>query len=820
MSGVKIAQVAVEQTAYHFDKPFDYYLPLDIVDRVKIGQRVMVPFGRGNTKRQGIVLDILDGSDIEKLKPIVDVLDDEPLLNDEMLMLGKFISDHTFSPLFDSYKVLLPAGTTMRIITKYQAKEDLNPDNPSLNSLSEKEREAVLILINSRGLVARDKLLKILDLPQDSTLPEKLVKAGFLTKTADAKRKVNDPTIKMATLTDEYLSGEILDKITEKQKKVVDLLTEIGTASTKEISYFTGVTTAVISALERKNVIAFFDEEICRNTYSDRQIITDTAEIELTKEQNSAYENMLKNYNSGKSTTTLLYGITGSGKTKVYMKLIDKVMADNKGAILLIPEISLTPQTLDIFHKRYGSKVAVFHSALSLGQRLDEWKRVKRGEATLAIGTRSAIFAPIDNLGIVIIDEEQEATYKSESTPRFDAKDIAKFRAGYHKSLLVLGSATPSVTTYALAKNNKYNICELENRYKGAKLPDVITLDMCEEETVSQGSIISEKLYDMLKVNLEEGNQSILLLNRRGYNTFVSCRSCGEVITCPNCSISMTYHSANNRLMCHYCGHSIPFSNECPKCHQNHIRYSGVGTQKVEEELKNLLPDAKILRMDADTTTTRLSHDKKFTAFKNREYDIMLGTQMIAKGLNFPDVTLVGVLNADNSLFNSDYRSGEQTFSLLTQVIGRAGRGAKKGKAVIQTFNPENTVIELAEKQDYKAFYDLEISKRKLLIYPPYCDLCVIGFVSSREDKAKGASEKFFKLLKNKITREQRKMILLGPAPASITKISNKYRYLLTIKCYNNKETRKLITETIKTLSADKYLNSVTLTADFNPYYY
>lgn len=822
MSGVMIAQVAVEQTAFHFDKLFDYYVPINLADNVLPGVRVEIPFGRGNAKRQGIVVRIITASSIDKVKPILRVLDDKPLLSDEMLKLGEFIAEHTFSPLYDSLKPMLPPGSNYRTVITYKAKDGVSLDDPEVANLPKEQLALVTMLINSHGTVERERLLKIAGLESDSNLPDRLCKLGFLERSLDRKRSVKDATVRMARLTDEYLNGDTEIKLTSKQQSVVNFLTEVETASTKEISYFTGVTPAVINTLAAKGIAEFFDEEVLRNPYRESCTVTDKRDIVLNDEQQAAFDGMMQKYRLGQGGAALLYGVTGSGKTSVYLKLIDEMLAGDKQVIVMVPEISLTAQTLNIFHSRYGSKVAVFHSGLSLGQRLDEWKRVRYGEAQIAVGTRSAVFAPFDRLGLIVMDEEQETSYKSESAPKFHARDAARFRAAYNKALLVMVSATPSINSYSLAKSGKYMLCELTSRYGESILPKVIPLDMREEPPAEGSEILSQKLLDMLRQNLQKGEQSILLLNRRGYNTYLSCRSCGEVVTCPNCSISMTYHIANNRLMCHYCGYSQEYKNECPSCHKPHMRYSGIGTQKAEEELQSFLPEARIMRMDTDTTATRFAHDENFRDFADGKYDIMLGTQMVAKGFDFPNVTLVGVLNADNAMYSADYRGMEQTFSLLTQVVGRAGRGQKEGKAVIQTFSPEMPVIELAARQDYKAFYQSEIEKRKLLIYPPYCDLCVIGFISQSKERAELASRLFFNTLTEQLCSDGKniKMILLGPAPAAVSKIAGKYRYFLTAKCHNNKNTRDLMRRIIREMSVKRSLNGVTVTADFNPYYY
>ena len=487
--------------------------------------------------------------------------------------------------------------------------------------------------------------------------------------------------------------------------------------------------------------------------------------------------------------------------------------------LFMVPEIGLTPQTLSLFCKRYGSNVAVFHSALSVRERLEEWKRVKSGKAKIVIGTRSAVFAPLENVGLIIIDEEQEHTYKSEQSPRYSAIDVAKYRAAYNNSLLILASATPSVESYAAAQSGRYELCTLKNRYGNAVLPEVLTVDMRTEEKAAGSHAISKTLYDSLKQNLENGRQSILLINRRGFHTFAACNSCAEVICCPNCSISMTYHSANNRLMCHYCGYSVPFSSKCPECGEDAVRYSGFGTQKIEDELAALFPEARIVRMDTDSTAGKNSHEKLLDSFSKGEYDIMIGTQMVAKGLNFPNVTLVGVVSVDQQLYNDDFRSLERTFSLLTQVVGRAGRGEYEGVAVIQTLTPENEVIRLAAKQDYDEFFKTEIRLRKAMVYPPYCDLCVVGFTGGNESVVKAAANNALKLIVDytKSEFEGEKIITLGPMPARVAKISGKFRYRLIIKCRNSKRFRQMISKLLIEMGTDSRFSSVTTYADINP---
>ena len=493
-------------------------------------------------------------------------------------------------------------------------------------------------------------------------------------------------------------------------------------------------------------------------------------------------------------------------------------MQNGKNAIVMVPEIALTPQTMSIFSRRYGKKIAIFHSAMSLGSRTDEWKRVKNGDAKIAIGTRSAIFAPMENIGLIIMDEEQEHTYKSESTPRFHARDVANFRSRYNKCLFLMASATPSVETYSLAKNGFYSLYTLKQRYGNVTLPKVQTANMKEQYKKGNFGIFSDILCKAIKETYENKKQSIILLNRRGYHVVVTCTNCGTVKKCPNCSISMTYHTANNRMMCHYCGYSEPYSEKCSVCGEKNVRVSGFGTQKAQEELQTLLPELKILRMDADTTMTRFSHEKNLTAFKNGEYDVMIGTQMVAKGLDFPSVTLVGVINADQLLFGNDFRGYEKTFSLLTQVIGRSGR-SEEGTAVIQTIAPDNEIISLSKSQDYERFYETEILQRKLLKYPPYCDLCIIGFSGISKENTFNFAKEFFDEIKNHIENDYKdlRLMILGPSPCNIPKINNKYRFRIIIKCKNSKQFRDLIRKLIVSSNKKGKYKNISVFADVNP---
>lgn len=813
---LKIAKVAVEAATFGFDKAFDYLIPADLEKSVSAGSRVIVPFGRGDKKTQGFVFAICEQSEGKNLKKIAAVPDKAPLLNCEMLSLAVSLKQRTFCTLYEAAKVCLPSGIGLNFVSLYTANE--NVDESALSGLNETEKSVYNYLKEAQKYVKKEKILKDLGIDRESDITEKLAKRGLLVRNVDAVRKVGDLTVKMARLTREFEDGEIPFKLTQKQKSVINLLRDIGSGDVKEICYFTGVTPAVVSTLVKRGIVELFDNEAFRSPMRN-SVRGETENIVLSSEQKNAFDSLLKEYSDSKAHTSLLYGVTGSGKTKVFLKLIDEVIKDGKGVIMMVPEISLTPQMLDLFYARYGDKVAVFHSALSMGERLDEWKRVKNGDAKIALGTRSAVFAPFENVGLIIMDEEQEHTYKSEMSPRFHARDVAKFRSKFHSSLLLLASATPSVESYTFAKRGVYSLNILTERYGNAVLPEVETIDTAIGDNVLSEGNLTPDLAKALIENYKNKKQSILLLNRRGYNTFASCTGCKTVMTCPNCSISLNYHTRNGRLMCHYCGYSTPFTNVCPSCGERKVKFSGTGTQKIEEELKEIIPDASILRLDTDTATSRYSFENSLKDFSEGKYDIIVGTQMVAKGLDFPSVTLVGVISVDQMLFNDDYKSAERTFSLLTQVFGRSGRGNEKGKAIIQTSFPENEIIRFSVKQDYDAFYNTEIKIRKAMIYPPYCDICTVGFVGTDEIKTSSASKYFLNKIEEFSAGEFKDVetIVLGPIAPHVSKIGGKYRFRIIIKCHNSKRTREMLVALLKDFSSNRAFNGVSAIADMNP---
>lgn len=809
---VTLAGVAADKTVYGFDKIFDYIVPPTVDTENLCGRRVLVPFGRGNKKKQAMVMYTKQATvDAKKYKQLLSVLDEKPVLTDEMLGLARFMKSRCYCTLYDCIRAMLPVGINYKINALYTPNPQYEGD---VALLDEAQQQIYNYLRSAKKPVAEDKLIKDMGLLDNSVLL--LMNAeGVLSRQEEALRKLGDKSQKMIRLTGDNADA----KLTPRQAEAYEVLNVAFSLSVKELCYYVGCTRTVADALVQKGVAEYFEQEVFRNPEIYRGSGKGGKELELTIQQKIAYDDLLLKYRSGKAQVSLLYGVTGSGKTSVFMKLIDSVIKDNKGVIVMVPEIALTSQLINLFIGRYGQNVAVFHSGLSVGERLDQWKRVRNGSAKIAVGTRSAVFAPFDDIGLVIMDEEQEYTYKSEAAPRFHARDVAKYRCSKHSCLLLLASATPSIESFYNAQRGIYSINKLTARFGNARLPKVVIADMNEDIQKNNKSGIGSVLMQAVEKNLERGRQSIILLNRRGYNTFVSCKKCGEVVTCPHCSISLTYHSDNGRLMCHYCGYSEPLSQKCPVCNSYGLSFSGLGTQRAEETLMDAFPNAKILRLDADSTMAKFAHEKKLSEFAQGKYDIMIGTQMVAKGLNFPNVTLVGVLSADQMLYSDDYRSYERAFSLLTQVVGRSGRGDLEGKAVIQTFTPNNPTIMLAAKQDYDSFYQNEILLRKAMLYPPFSDICMVGFVGENDAKTRRGAEHFTQLLIDKARQEYSKIPLrvLGASSASINRINNKYRYKCVLKFRNCADFRKMMSQLLIEFGKDKAYAGVTAYVDINP---
>lgn len=806
-----IAEVAVSGTAYSFDMLFSYRLPESM--KISAGCRVLVPFGRGNQRKIGVVMHLTDGN-LSGLKTIIAQIDSNPVVSAEQLELAEYLHEHTFCTYFDAVKTMLPPAMSIRAKENFSLVKNFS-DFSVLSTESQNLLET-LKSFDSDSMITEFLVNYITE--NGRRFVDELLDADALKSSNDFRQVVGDATVKSVRLSDSYINEPDKFSFTPKQKKAVEFLQEYGSATVREVAYMCGFTEAVIKRLVSTGAAEEYEMEVLRSVgeISDEHI--DIDEIVLSDEQQSAHDDIFVKITENKPSVFLLHGVTGSGKTSVFEKLIDDTIKLGKRVIMLIPEISLTPQVLNRFRLIFGEKVAVIHSGLSLGQRLDEYKRIRRGEADIVIGTRSAIFAPVENIGLIIIDEEGERTYKSDMSPRYSAHDIAKRRCAYNKCVLLLASATPSIESYYLAQKGIYNLVEIKNRYGSNPLPDVSVIDMNDERMDGNISEFSRELVSEINLNLQKGEQSILLLNRRGFHTIMSCCRCYQPVYCRNCSVPLTYHKKNNKMMCHYCGYTCDVPEKCSECGSDKLKIMGFGTQKLEEELKDFFPSARILRMDADTTFSRYSYEKNFTAFRNGEYDIMIGTQMIGKGLDFPNVTLVGVMSVDTSLYAGDFRSYERTFSLITQVVGRGGRGGRKGRAVLQTFIPEHYVMALASEQDYKGFYNEEIEVRRAMVFPPFCDMCIFCISGDDEDYAKKASDSVLMLMNQRLKELQPKtpVRVLGPVKASHKKLNGKYRWRIIMKFKNNPEMREFIGNILREGTKLKDMKKITFYADIN----
>lgn len=803
------AKVAVSKTSYGYDKLYSYRVPNELREKIHAGERVIIPFGRGNRKRVGLVISV-EFNNTDKLKPIFSLIDEEPVINEEMLEMVVWLKDTTFCTYFEAFKSIIPSGLQYRVTRKYCLSDKI-PEN-----LSDDEECLYTSLSKSKSQRDFDLILEQCGIEGKKKTVQSLTEKGYILECDDVRRNARDLTVKMMRISDSYLTNEHPDKLTKKQSSVIELLLQNGSASVKEICYICNITQAVLKNLVKKDILEEYEyEEVLR---SDARSDKKTDDLILNDQQKKVFEGIFELIRSGKPSCSLLYGVTGSGKTAVFIHLIEETIKYGRQAVMLIPEISLTPQTLKIFQDYFGDIVAVFHSNLSISQRMNEYKRVKSGDAKIVVGTRSAVFVPFDNIGIIILDEEGEHSYKSDSSPKYHTRDVAKKRCVTHSAALILASATPTIESYYYAVTGRYKLFTLNKRFSQSVLPEVSILDMQNEPRYNNSADFSESLVEEINYNISKGEQCILLLNRRGYYTYISCPQCRQPLICPNCSIPLTYHKTNGCLMCHYCGFTETNPDKCPECGYEILKQTGVGTQKIEDELSELFPDAKILRMDADTTYSRYSYEKNFKAFGNGEYDIMIGTQMIAKGLDFENVTLVGIISVDKALFAGDFRSYERTFSLITQVVGRCGRGNKQGRAFLQTYVPDHYVINLAANQDYTGFYEQEIELRKALIYPPFCDICVISFTSTIDGDADNASKIFLEIMIKSIDENGIRMPLrvLGPSKYVYHKLNGKYRYRLILKCRNTKDFRMFINDLLLSSFSNSAFSNVSISVDIN----
>ena len=804
----QIAKVAVAAATYAIDKPYDYLVPSGM--ELSVGCRVTVPFGRGNRTAEGMVLQLRQEVPAKPLKAIRSLLDQESVLSEKEIRLALWMRQRYFCTFYDALHTILPAAVWYR----YREIWSLCPTAEE-EGLTEREQAVCRML--SDGPQERETLCTALgeDIPP---VLYQMKKKGLVSVETETSRKVKDHMVELASLA--APAQEVLERLERRRRsaprqyEAAAFLAKCGETTVHDLCYFTGATRQTLRSLEKQGLIALRSREEYR--ISPREYGVPAEEITLNQQQQEAYDSILRQTETGRAGVTLLQGVTGSGKTLVYIRLAQTLLEQGKSVMILVPEIALTPQMMARFTAYFGRKVALLHSGLRLTERWDQYKRIRRGEAAVVLGTRSAVFAPLERLGLIILDEEQESSYESEKAPCYHARDIAKYRCVQEGARLVLGSATPTVETAYYARKGDYGLCRLTERFNQRRLPQVILADMRRELRDGNFSCISRPLQQELERNLAAGEQSILFLNRRGSSRQLLCPQCGYVPQCPRCSTAMTYHSANGRLMCHYCGHSEPAADTCPEC-GGWMKHVGAGTQKVEEELRELFPEAGILRMDADTTAG--GHEEILQTFERERVPILLGTQMVAKGLDFENVTLVGVLSADISLYVDNYRAAERTFSLLTQVVGRAGRGGKTGRAVIQTYTPGNDVIRCAARQDYDAFYESEIRMRRLRRYPPFADLFTVTVSGTEEGRVLRAAVSVRETLRQLCRRPELaagEPEVLGPAPAPVVKVNNRFRYRCTLVGKNDKATREMLAWLQKDFAKDSANRGMNLFMDHN----
>lgn len=866
----KCAKIYVLDIPYHADKAYSYLVSASLEDSVMPGVVVEIPFGRGNRKVTGIVTELQDVSAVDNLKPVSSVIGDGRVLSDELIGLCMFMKEYTLCTFGDAVRSVIPASAMAKVITYYRVipKEDMEKPEKfkaAMRAVGDRGR-LVYTLAEKKQRFTKQYLQSELEFDCTKVLAD-MERVGLCEKCVQIKESTNIKQKKIITLSDalkqkigddEGTFETVLQSLRgENQRKILRAVHDTEGLPESALFIEADVTTAsgrtAIGALERYGYVEVTLEEDYRNPFSEDSL-KELASGEyhkpiLSDEQQQACNTITELYKSGKPCAALLHGVTGSGKTNVIMAAIDKVLEDERGVIMLVPEIALTPQTVSIFMRRYGDKIAVIHSGLSAGERYDAWRRIRDGLAPVVIGTRSAVFAPLPDIGMIVIDEEHEYTYKSDMPPKYHAHDIARYRCRDHNAVMLLSSATPSIASYYKAKSGVYTLIELKNRYGKAVLPEVDIYDMRGETARGNLSPVGSLLADRLRNDKEEGNQSILFLNRRGYNNYVACRSCGKSIKCPHCSVTLTYHSRkghravldeenfekdrreNGYLVCHTCGYRTSVPDKCPECGNKHFFFMGCGTQKAEDDIVSQFPELRVLRMDLDTTQAKFSHEAILTKFRKGEADVLLGTQMVTKGHDFPKVATVGVLNADGAFQADDYRAAERTFAMLTQVIGRAGRGDIPGKAIIQTCNPENEVIHFAVKQDYARFYEGEIRLRKALCFPPFCDIAVITLSSEDEGYLGLVTTRMLDRIKEHTRMEfsDIPLIIYGPFEAPVYRVQNMCRMRFVLKCRLNKRTRDFLSELIsefgrsapgglkRTMISVKSNTRVTVSVDLNP---
>ncbi|WP_410983880.1 primosomal protein N' [Bacillus cereus] len=797
---MKFASVIVDVPARQTDRPFDYVIPKKWEDIVQTGMRVVVPFGP--RKLQGFIIEIKDSVDVEskKLKALHEILDVTPVLNEELLKIGFWLTDETLCYTISAFQVMLPTA----IKATYKKRLQLHKPEEVAPEIRDwfQGKEA----IDWEEIATHPHMYRTIQKEITNGTIEVIYKVKD--KVQKKKQRVVQPE-----LPQEQLEAAAFELKSKKQQDVLYYFVEnYHSVALKTLTEELQITDAPVKSLVKKGLLLEKYVEVYRNPYDD-EAFEQTKPFSLTDEQNQVITPILSSIENETYNPFLLYGVTGSGKTEVYLQSIAAVLKEGKEAIVLVPEIALTPQMVNRFKGRFGSQVAVLHSALSVGEKYDEWRKILRKEVKVVVGARSAIFAPFENLGIIIIDEEHESSYKQEDNPKYHARDVAVLRGQYHNCPIVLGSATPTLESFARAKKGVYELLTMQKRMNEQALPTVEIVDMREELRDGNRSMFSKLLHEKIADRLKKKEQMVLFLNRRGHSTFVMCRDCGYVVQCPHCDISLTYHKMNHRLKCHYCSYEENMPTACPACNSSHIRFFGTGTQKVEEEITKLFPEARVIRMDVDTTSRKGMHEKLLKAFGEEKADILLGTQMIAKGLDFPKVTLVGVLTADTMLHLPDFRASEKTYQLLTQVSGRAGRHELPGEVVIQTYTPEHYSVELAKNQQYDVFFEQEMQMRKMRQYPPYYYVALVTVSHPELLKAVQVTEKIVGYLRTHCLQQT---MVLGPVASAIPRIKDRYRYQCMIK-YKREPNLKYVLKMVNEHYQAEMQKDLQISIDFNP---
>ncbi|MBE6724545.1 MAG: primosomal protein N' [Ruminococcaceae bacterium] len=827
----RLAEIYILDVPFHADRAYTYYIPESLTDSAVPGSLCEVPFGRGNRRMTGVVASVRDGEASEGIKPVASSVGDGPVLDGEALSLCLFMKEYTLCTFGDAIRAVVPAGAMAKVITSYRV---VRSTAQAFADAAGERGRLVFSLIGNRKSFTKQSLQSELDFDCTSAV-RALFEAGVIEKVTEIRgggaakvRRLLVPSPLFGSDPEEW--NRVADRLTGKNQRVLaeavrEAAEHGGSFEESVLEGETGLSQTAMRAAEKslaeRGLLAVKEEDDWRNPF-DPELLLEEAEksgapepLALTEEQTRAYETAAELLEKREPGAMLLHGVTGSGKTSVILAAIEKTLSMGRGAIMLVPEIALTPQTVNIFVRRFGNRVAVIHSGLSGGERYDAWRRIREGLADVVIGTRSAVFAPVPDLGLIVIDEEQEYTYKSDTAPKYRAHDIARFRCREHGAVMLLSSATPSISSYYKAKTGVYRLAVLKERYGNARLPDVEIVDMRDETAAGNLTPVSRRLADKLRADRDAGRQAILFLNRRGYNNYVSCRTCGKSIKCPECSVSLTYHTVRRRidriereggeyeetrrengyLVCHMCGHREAVPKVCPDCGGEHFLFMGFGTQKAEDDVAALFPDLRILRMDTDTTSGKFSHERILSAFRRGEADVLLGTQMVTKGHDFPKVATVGVLNADSALCADDYRAAERTFAMLTQVIGRAGRADVPGLALIQTHNPLSEVLRLAAKQDYETFYESEIRLRRALTFPPFCDMATVTLSSPDETYLQVVTKRMYERVIEHTREDFRDvpMMLFGPFEAPVYRVQNACRMRLVFKCRLNRRMRALL---------------------------